>query len=293
MDYASGEVMLTLFAIPKAFEGESLPLQRNALRSWSSLPGTEILLLGDDAGVGEAAAEFGLRHVPGVAVNELGTPLLDSAFALAEEHARYPIMAYTNADLVFGCDFMDAISIAAARDRQFMLVGRCYDLDVVGELDVEQLTRLQERDDGEFRGWAWIDYFVFQRRALGKLPTFAVGRPRWDNWMIWRARRLGLDLIDIGDDVRVIHQRHGYGHVKEGTGVLWWGREADANTAFLRSEQLLSIEDATHRLIDGQVVRKNIRFRHRVRTYLKVHDWGTPVFRVSRWVWWNGWGRYR
>ena len=52
--------MLTLFTIPKAFEGHSGVIQRNAIKSWTLLqPQCEIILMGDDEGTGEAAAEMG------------------------------------------------------------------------------------------------------------------------------------------------------------------------------------------------------------------------------------------
>jgi len=61
---------LTLFTCPKAFTGLVGRIQRNALANWKALgPEAEILLMGDDPGVAEAAEEFGCRHVPDVARN--------------------------------------------------------------------------------------------------------------------------------------------------------------------------------------------------------------------------------
>jgi hypothetical protein len=56
--------MITLITCPKPFRGHSKIIQRNAIKSWTLLePKPEILLMGDDEGTAEAAAEFGARHV--------------------------------------------------------------------------------------------------------------------------------------------------------------------------------------------------------------------------------------
>ena len=69
---------LTILAMPKPFRGHIGIIQRNAIRSWTLLrPSCEIVLFGDDTGVSAAAAELGVRHVPNVARNEYGTPLVN------------------------------------------------------------------------------------------------------------------------------------------------------------------------------------------------------------------------
>jgi len=72
--------MLTIFTIPKAFEGHIGIIQRNAIGSWSRL-GCDVILCGDDPGVSEAAKEVGATHIPDIDRNDYGTPLLSSAFA--------------------------------------------------------------------------------------------------------------------------------------------------------------------------------------------------------------------
>ena len=41
-----------------------------------------------------------------------------------------------------------------------------------------------------------IDYFVYPRGMFGEIPQFALGRWYWDQWLVYRARRLGGALID-------------------------------------------------------------------------------------------------
>lgn len=272
--------MVTLFAIPKPFEGETASLQRNALRSWVRLArDVQVLLLGADAGVAEAAAEFGVEHIPGVATNEFGTPLLDSAFELAERSARHAMLAYANADLLLPPSFLPAVEAVRSRTHAFMAVGECYELEIRGDLDGSALDAVWGRTDGTLRGPGWIDYFVFPRGVIGALPPFAVGRPEWDHWLIWRARKLGLSLVDLTESVRVVHQRHGYGHVKAGTGDKWHGVEGERNHALRGPGQGFTINDSTHLLrADGLVAAPRPRLRQRIRIQLQLHDSTARVF---------------
>jgi hypothetical protein len=77
--------MLTLFTTAKPFEGHSVVIQRNALKSWKLLhPEIEIILFGDDAGGAAIAKELGFRHEPFVERNKLGTKGLDYIFRRAQ-----------------------------------------------------------------------------------------------------------------------------------------------------------------------------------------------------------------
>ena len=139
--------MVTLFAIPKPFEGESDRIQRRALDSWLELDPIQIILIGNDPGVAEVAAAHGVEHLPDVAVNEFGTPLLDSAFRLAEANARYPTLAYVNADLILPGNFLAAVSAVRRATDRFMIVGECEeDGELRGALD--RLLRVSERHVG-------------------------------------------------------------------------------------------------------------------------------------------------
>ena len=84
---------LTIFTAPKPFTNPHIALiQRNAIRSWLSLgPQVEVILLGEEDGLAEAAAELGVKHLPEVARNASGTPLVSSMFDLARQHSTSPL----------------------------------------------------------------------------------------------------------------------------------------------------------------------------------------------------------
>lgn len=246
--------MLTIFAIPKPFAGHIGMIQRNAIHSWSCLrPGCEIILFADEPGTQEAAAEFGARYVPDVARNEYGTPLLDSVFEQAEKMASHRLLCYLNADIILMSDFLRAVERVARCKRVFLMVGQRWGVDVREPLDFgpgwEERLRAYAARNGRLHPPCGSDYFVLPCGCGGRLPPFAVGRPFWDTWFIYRARRLGIPVVDASRVVTAIHQDHGYSHVPDRRGEVWEGPEGDRNLELTGARgNLFRILDATHML---------------------------------------------
>jgi hypothetical protein len=250
--------MLTVFAVPKPFQGHAALTQRNALGSWMRLGG-EVILFGDEEGIADAAEEFGARHVSEVARNRFGTPLLDDVFSKAELFCATPVLVYANADIILRDDFARAVSLLPRRPS--LLIGRRWNLDLTEAIDFHQpdwssTLERRARDADQQGGKNWLDYFVFRPGTLGRIPPFAVGRPCWDNWVVCHARSIGAWVIDASPSLVVVHQNHDYGHVPQAAGIgLWLGPEADENRR-LAGERLASIDDATHWLANGRLVRR-------------------------------------
>jgi hypothetical protein len=254
--------VFTLFALPKAFTGHTAIVQRNALGSWVRLrPAPEIILFGDDPGVEEAARQFGVRHVQAIARNEFGTPLVSDLFQKAETTAAEDVLCYTNADIIFTNDLPSAIESAMRWRARFLLAGRRFDVQLHAPIAFDDgwdaRLRTTAHSEGELQDWWWIDYFAFRRGIVAGMPPFAIGRPIWDNWMIYHARRQRVPVIDATEVITAIHQRHDYAHVPQGTGTLWMGPESDLNTALAGGiEHSYSLLDASHRLTTHGVRRR-------------------------------------
>src|SRR2546428_763993 len=121
--------MLTIFSIPKPFRGHIGTIQRNAIQSWLQLsPRCEVILCGNDPGVAEAAAEYGVKHLPHIARKEYGTPFLNSAFEHVQQVATERLIAYVNADIIFLSDLMASVKRITA--QRFLMVGQRWELDV-------------------------------------------------------------------------------------------------------------------------------------------------------------------
>jgi len=212
--------MLTIFSIPKPFRGHINIIQRNAIQSWLKLfPKCEIILFGDDEGVAEVAREFKLFHIPEIEKNEFGTPLLDSAFNLAQKLAKNEILAYINADNILMPDSISVIK--RIKKPLFLMSGRRWDLDIKEEIDFTEPNwenKLKNRieKEGKLGGFSGMDYFVFPKNLPHNLPPFAVGRPGWDNWLIYHIRSLKIPMIDATEVINVLHQKHDYSHSSYG-----------------------------------------------------------------------------
>jgi hypothetical protein len=246
--------VLTVFAIPKPFHGHTGIIQRNAIGSWARLEGVEVLLLGDDEGVAETAREVGARHLPGVETNSHGTPLVSSAFELARTASAHALLAYANADIIFLPDLVASLSKLGLGD--FLVAGQRWEVDLRAPIDFddpqwEHDLRMTVGKTGYLQQPNFIDYFVFRRDAAvaADLPAFAVGRPRWDNWLIRRARQMRIPVMDGTSSITAIHQRHDYSHVPGGTGRDWYGPEATSNIElFGDGGTIFGIWHATHLL---------------------------------------------
>jgi hypothetical protein len=210
---------LTIFAIPKRFEGHFGVIQRNAARSWSLLsPRPDIILLGNDEGTAEMAAEIGARHLPDVNASPAGAPMLDDVFAKGQAHARAPTVCFVNADIILTPQWLRAVRAVQSWRRSFLIVGQRWNHDVTAPLDFSrpdwagELVR-DARARGQLAPNVFIDYFVFPRGLLSPIPPFAVGRPGYDNWILWHARNRGVPLVDVTVAGPVIHQNHDYSHI--------------------------------------------------------------------------------
>lgn len=224
--------VLSIFTIPKPFQGHIGVIQRNAIRSWLLLqPGCEVILFGDEPGTDACAQQLGVRHIAGAKCNEYGTPRLDDIFEQAERIARFPLLCYVNADIILPDTFTGCV--ARVPFSKFLMVGQRVDVDITQEIDFQdpaERARAEDRirEAGVLHPPGGSDYFVFPRGTLGALPPFVVGRPGWDNWMISRATQLGVPVVDASGCSLVAHQNHDYQHVPGGIRG-YEGPEADVN----------------------------------------------------------------
>jgi hypothetical protein len=270
--------LLTLFTAPKPFTDPHInTIQRNAIRSWTLLPETKILLLGEEDGLAEAARDLRVPHLPNVARNENGTPLLSSMFALAREHSDSPLLCIVNADILLFPDFVEAAKRVAALRERFVILGRRWDLDVTEPLDFSEswAERLRDRArrEGSLHKPAGSDYFIFPRICYTDIPDFAIGRAGWDNWMIYKARREGWATIDATEDVMIIHQNHDYRHLPGGQ-PHYKLPETEENTRLAGGIAAIryTILDADARLSHGKIRRPRFsanRFWRGVEVFLR------------------------
>jgi hypothetical protein len=257
---------ITIFTSPKPFLDAHITLiQRNAIRSWMALGSdVEVLLLGNEQGMAAVSDELGVRHLPEVACNEQGTPLVSSLFHVAREMSDSPLMAYVNADILLLPDFVSSAQQVMDQAAQFLLVGQRWDLSVTEELDFSEgwdiNLRMLCRDDGRLHPPGGSDYFIYPRECFTQIPPLAIGRAGWDNWMIYEARQRHWVTADASHAIQIIHQDHDYRHLPGGQ-PHYRLPETQENVRVGGGERtIFKLMDADHRLEDGRLLKPRMNW---------------------------------
>jgi len=260
---------LTIFTAPKPFTDPHIcTIQRNAIQSWLHL-GDEVnvIMVGNEAGIGEVAEELNLTHLPDVACSEWGTPLVSSIFELARIASDSPYLAYVNADILLVPDFVEITRQVASQSDRFLVVGQRWDLEVTHSLDFlpnwEHRLRADTQTRGELHRPAGSDYFIFPRNLFLDMPNFAIGRAGWDNWMIYQALQNRWHVIDATPDLMIIHQNHDYSHLPDGK-PHYDHKETQINAALGGGMQNMYMTLDTNYELLGGLIRKSRWTRNRI-----------------------------
>jgi hypothetical protein len=256
--------MITFFSTPKPFAGHVGVIQRNAILSWKRVyPAAEIILIGDDDGAAEICRELGLVHVKEVKRNRFGTKYLAGVYDKAQEIARHDLLCHVNCDILLMEDFRHAVDRVAQAQEKFLAAGRRWDVDVQNVLDFdrphweEELKQLATKTNRQ-RPAQWIDYFVFSKGLYYRnIPEFVIGRPGWDNWLLWFARASGVPIVDVSSAVCAVHQNHDYSYHPDGEKGVWEGEEAQENYRLLEGNRKFSTLENAEYLLQSDGLRRN------------------------------------
>jgi len=252
---------VTLFTAPKPFTDPLIrTIQCNAIRNWTRLGGdVQVILMGEEPGLAEEAADLGVLHLPDVQRNEKGTPLVNSMFDLARRHSQSPLLCCINADILLLPDFIQAARDLHRQADRFLMVGQRWDLEITEELDFspgwDARLRGHIAQHGCLHPPAGSDYFLFPRDCFTDLPPLAIGRAGWDNWMIYAGRRKHWAVVDATASVQVVHQNHDYRHLPGGQ-PHYRLPESDQNIRLGGGRRtIFSLQDASYRLAGGKLSR--------------------------------------
>lgn len=256
--------MLTVFTTPKSFKNSHHKLiQENAILSWKQIsPDIEIILLSPDKEIVAVAKHLGVRAVTTVKKNKLGTPFLNSIFENAKQHSSYPLLLYTNSDIIFSPKDLRHLIKTFSSKKNFLLAGARWDLDIEKKIDFQDplwSSKLKKLtlSKGRLHPPQGSDYFIFPKEAVKKLPPFLVGRVGWDNWFLHHAIKTGLKTIDVTPVSFVVHQNHDYKHQPG------HGRNIETNPEALHNLRLLSppaksftLKDLPYQLINNGLIKQ-------------------------------------
>lgn len=293
--------LLTLFSAPKPFTHPHIAMiQRSAIRSWTLLPDVEVILLGEEEGLAQAAKELGVMHIPHVTRNTNGTPLISSMFNLARDASQRSasdLLCIVNADMILMPDFVEAAKQATKLKDKFVLLSQRWDYDITSSIDFTEgwESRLREsvRKQNQLHRPAGSDFFLFPKSCYLDIPDFIIGRAGWDNWMIYKARQKKWAVIDCTPSVMIVHQNHDYSHLPGGRSH-YDHPDTNENIRLAGGQAAIryTILDSTHRLMDDKLARPKIsylRFMRNVELFLRAIFFFLPddmienVARPKRW----------
>lgn len=292
--------LITLFSAPKPFTDPHIAtIQRNAIKSWTLLPDIEVILLGEETGLAEAAQELSVEHISNVKRNQSGTPLISSMFQLARENSHNDLLCIINADMILMPDFVQAAESCRSRFQrdEFVLLSQRWDLDINTPLDFtpgwERQLESTVRTQGVLHRPAGSDFFLFPKTCYTDVPDFAIGRAGWDNWMIYKARKEKWPVIDCTPSVMIVHQNHDYSHLPGGKSHHEHP-DTSENIRLAGGQAAIryTILDSTHQLVGGKLARPKgsyLRFMRGVELFLRAIFFFLPenmienVARPKRW----------
>ena len=291
--------LITLFSAPKPFtDPHIVTIQRNAIKSWTFLPDVEVILIGEETGLAQAARELSVKQVSNVECNDRGTPLISSMFQLARENSSSSLLCIINTDMILMSDFVEAAKQAAKLKDKFVLLSRRWDLNVTQPMEFQEgwETRFREqvKANGNLHRPSGSDFFLFPLSSYLDVPDFAIGRAGWDNWMIYKARQEKWPVIDCTPSVMIVHQNHDYSHLPGGK-PHYEHPDTNENIRLAGGQAAVryTILDATHQLTKGgKLVRPkmtSLRFMRKLELFLRAVFFFLPedmienVARPKRW----------
>jgi hypothetical protein len=241
-------------------------IQRNAIKSWTLLPDAEVVLLGAEAGLAEAARALGVDHIPDVKRNTNGTPLISSMFQLARQNSHSDLLCIINADMILMPDFVDAARKSHSHRERFVLLSQRWDLDITQPIEFTEgwqsrLSSMVHRQ-GSLHRPAGSDFFLFPKDCYANVPDFTIGRAGWDNWMIYKARKENWTVIDCTPSIMIVHQNHDYSHLPGGK-PHYEHPDTNENIRLAGGEANIryTVLDATHQLApSGKLIRPKISY---------------------------------
>lgn len=223
---------------------------------------SSVLLLGNEEGVENFAKQMGCNYSSDIKINDEGIPYLDSAFNLAYELTTSPFLCYVNSDIIMPYEWLQCFATLSRstvlQNREWLATSRRYDVDpgwveqvCSAPLHIEEL-----RSVGFLNSDLAIDIFLYTRHLFRFVPSFLVGRPWWDNWLLWKSRDSGADVIDCSLFCAVGHITHGWSFFSSGRQAAWASTSTRHNARLSEGKGLSLQKAASYHLTETACVER-------------------------------------
>ncbi|MFZ1728666.1 MAG: hypothetical protein WAV84_00940 [Bacteroidota bacterium] len=209
-------------------KGDDAIRQLLALNSWrAAFTNAKIVIFVDSVFDIEIVEHVGVHAVQHeIRRNERGTPFVSDAILKVESISDTELYCYINGDIVIPKQVNVNLMLLK---KAFLCVGRRIDCDI--PLQPKEVVDTVEIANYclklAFGTWRGSDYFLYKKGSFANIEDLVVGRPGWDNYMIYHAHELRYAVIDATFIVNAIHLNHEYKHVSGSRAGSHYGPEAD------------------------------------------------------------------
>lgn len=205
---------LTLASVPMPFSGNKLTIthQHNAIQSWCMLnPRPEIILFGNDDGVGNVSKQYGVRHVPQIGKNELGDLSMRSIFRQIDKNSTTDWICYIDTDVILLDDFIPNFNYLVSLLPSFVSCAGRWDANVPEAIDFTKEDWQRKVLDAVYKlGRRGSDYCIYPRGFYHNMPDYSIGKGHWDGWRMGLPLTKGIPLVNIERSCKAVHQKHGH-----------------------------------------------------------------------------------
>lgn len=231
--------MITFFTTAKKFDGDTKNSQLNALRSWLILdPNIEVIVFEAPQGIDLGTVDKRI-HIDPSPLSVNGIPRIDYMFQYVSAKAKNPYCCFINCDIILTAALITVVREKLSKLKEkFLAVGQRWDFEnKMGEWQFTEQweSRYLENIEKKLHPPAGSDYFLFPKGQYpqSSIPPLIVGRPGWDLWMIYNARKRRLKTIDLSNLFLLYHQNHDYSHKKKQFANNLEEPEAISNLSYL------------------------------------------------------------
>ncbi|XP_052232705.1 uncharacterized protein LOC127845678 isoform X3 [Dreissena polymorpha] len=143
-----------------------------------------------------------------------GIPVLKYMFRDAMNHFKTSLYAFSNSDILYTDTLIRTLaqminSKTIYFSRPVLIVGCRTNVENVTleeGLHWENITRISQSRGKQFTEWA-EDYFITSPSfPWNEVPEVVVGRPGYDNWLVYNSRKMKYNVIDATKTILAVHQ---------------------------------------------------------------------------------------
>lgn len=184
------------------------------IRNWILLrPYVIPVVFTNDSTVAYKIKQHGLDVLPIRMAAAGGIPILKYMFQNIMSTYNTAFYGYTNSDILFTDTLLETLAwimnSTHVLENPLMIIGKRTNVQPVREKDTTSWKRLYKVATGRgklFTGLA-EDYFITSRIYPWKeTPNLVVGRPAYDNWLVYHARKQNHTVIDATNTILAVHQ---------------------------------------------------------------------------------------